>query len=378
MVREASYPSLDGTIWLNTAHQGVLPKEAAEAAREAVDWKLEPWRLTPDRFAAVPSRLCGQLATLLDVPREEVVLANSSSYGLHLLANGFPWRRGDEALVVRGDFPSTFLPFVGLERRGVSVRFVEPSGPVVTADEVAARLRPETRVFCTTWVHSFNGHVVDVEDIGDACRRRGVRFVLNASQGIGARPFRPRDLPVDAVTSVGFKWLCGPYGTGVCWIRRELLEELEYNQSYWLALLAAEDLEGDFEVDLSADLGARRFDLFGTANFFNFHAWSAALDLVLASGLTAIHRQGQSLVDRLLRGLEDTRLEIFSPREESRRSSLVFVSHPRPEANRAIRARLRSAGIEVALRRSRIRISPHFYNTPGEIDRVLEVLDGVE
>lgn len=367
------FDSLRARAWLNTAHQGALPGRAAAAAREAIAWKLSPWEMTTERFSGVPEALRSRLARLLAVPTEEIVLANSSSQGLHLLANGFPWRAGDQVLLVRGDFPSTILPWLGLRARGVEVRFVEPRGAAVTADEVEAHLGPRTRLFCTTWVHSFTGHVIDERGIGERCRARGVRFVLNASQGIGSRPLAPAGLPVDAVTSVGFKWLCGPYGTGFCWLRDDLLAGLEYNQAYWLAFQTAVGLETPGEPDLSRDVGARRYDLFGTANFFNFAAWTASLDLVLELGPEAIAARDQRLVDRFVAELPEDRVELLSPRAGHERSPLVFVSH-RTRANRDVLERLHAAGVEAALRRGQLRFSPHFYNTTREIDRALEVL----
>ncbi|MFP3941552.1 MAG: aminotransferase class V-fold PLP-dependent enzyme [Thermoanaerobaculia bacterium] len=391
------FQALGERVWLNTAHQGVLPDAAAEAARAAVAWKQRPWELTQERFSGVPGALRSTLARLLGAPEEEVVLANSSSYGLHLLANGFPWRSGDEVLLVRGDFPSTILPWLGLERRGVAVRFLEPRGPAVTAEEVAAHLGPRTRVLCTTWVHSFTGHAIDERAVGEACRARGVRFVLNASQGVGARPLPVADLPLDAVTGVGFKWLCGPYGTGFCWVRSELLAQLEHNQLYWLAFQTAGDLEGGgpdgppdegpgaprqspagagpaVDPDRVRELGARRYDVFGTANFFNFSAWTAALEVVLDHGVEAIAAHDQALVERLIAGLDEGRFELTSPREGPERSTLVFLTHRDPAENRAVHRRLRDAGVHCALRRGRLRLSPHLYNTPEDVDRALEVL----
>lgn len=368
------FSPLRDRVWLNTAHQGVLPLNGVRAAEQAIRWKTRPWEMANARFSSVPENLLGKLAGLLCVPARELVLGNSSSYGLHLLANGFPWRSGDEVLVVRGDFPSTYLPWVGLEKRGVKVHFIEPAGTAVEAEDVARHASSRTRVFCTTWVHSFLGHVIDLAAIGEICRDRGIRFVVNASQGVGARPLVPAALPVDAVASVGFKWLCGPYGTGFCWIRTELLKELELNRVYWLTYMTADDLERDEHIDISTDLGGRRYDVFGTANFFNFHAWAAALEIISELGLATIHQHVQMLVDRLLTGLEDTCFEICSPRTPGSRSSLVFISHPRRPLNRAVHSRLRDAGVDVALRRGRLRLSPHFYNTTADIDRALEVL----
>lgn len=363
-------------VWLNTAHQGILPKAAADAAREAIRWKRHPHELTTERFSAVPAQLREALSRLLLVSGDEIVLGNSSSYGLHLIANGFPWRPGDEVLVVRGDFPSTILPWLTLNRQGVETRLIEPGGEVLTADDVAAHLTPRTRVLCTTWVHSFAGSVIDERAIGEICRARGVRFVLNGSQGIGARPFAPASMPVDAVTSVGFKWLCGPYGTGFCWIRPDLLDSLERRQLYWLVFQSADELEGGSEPDLLRRFGAREYDVFGTANFLNFTAWQAALEVLLGYGLERVASAHEALVERFVAGLDPSQFTLLSPRSGRRRSSLVFVSHLRPERNREVFERLRAAGVDAALRRGHLRFSPHLYNTPADIDRALETLHG--
>lgn len=374
-LRHEQFNTLEKRVWLNTAHQGVLPRAAAEAAQEAIEWKLEPWHMTLERFTYVPEYLRERLALLLGVPRDELVLANSSSYGIHLLANGYPWGPGDEVLVVHGDFPSTYLPFLGLASRGVVVRFIEPRGPVVTPDEAKDSISPRTRMLCTTWVHSFNGQTIDARAIGGICHAHGVKFVLNASQGVGALPLEPA--VADAVTCVGFKWLCGPYGTGFCWIRSELLDMLEYNQLYWLAYQTAGDLVDKSEPDLSRNLSARRYDLFGTANFFNFASWSASLDLILSVGIEAIEERNQMLLARLIRGLDLERYELFSPRERGRRSSLMVVSHRKMEWNHTLHEHMRAVGIDCALRHGKLRFSPHFYNTNADIDHTLNVLDEV-
>src|SRR5678816_773695 len=80
----------NGRTWLNCAHQGPLPKIAAQEAFEAIGWKVAPYELTSERFAGVPARLRNALARLVRATMDEIVLGNSASYGLHLLANGIP------------------------------------------------------------------------------------------------------------------------------------------------------------------------------------------------------------------------------------------------------------------------------------------------
>lgn len=371
----ADFGPFEGRVWLNCAHQGALPRAAADEAREAIAWKERPFELTSERFVGVPARLRAALGRLLGVPSEEVILGNSASYGLHLLANGLPWRDGDEVLLVRGDFPSVLLPWLALERRDVRARFVAPARNLPDPDELAVALTPRTRVFCTTWVHSLSGVACDLAALGAICRANGTLLVVNASQGLGARPW-DASFPVDAVLGVGFKWLCGPYGTGFVRVRPEVLRTLTPAQDYWLARMTAADLGKD-DLDLRRPEGpptARSFDVFGTANFLNFKPWAAAIEYLLAAGIENVAAHDQALVQRLIDGLDRSRFDVLSPPEPPRRSTLVFVTHKDGERNCALHAHLHKAGIDVAYRRGSLRFAPHLYNTARDIDRALAVL----
>lgn len=340
---------------------------------EAVRWKSHPQLLAEtNAFVEVPGRLRRALATLVGASSsEEIVLANSASYGLHLVANGLDLREGDEVVVPANDFPSDVLPWLLQRRRGVSVRMVEPRDQVLSAGEVAAAITPRTRAVCCTWVHSFSGRVTDLTAVGEACRDRGVWFVVNGSQAVGVRPVDMRSVPVDALVSVGFKWLCGPYGTGFAWLRPALREALAPPKLYWLTALTADDLAAP-SIDLDAVAGrVGGLDVFGTANFFNFVPWTASVELMLEIRVDAAARAADELVVRLLGGLDAKRYRPVSSPDV--RSSLAVIE-PLAEHAGAVFERLRNAGVHVAYRRGWIRVAPHVYNTPADVDRVLELL----
>jgi len=375
---QSEFKALRGQTWLNCAHQGPLPRCAAEEAHEAVSWKTMPWELTSERFSGVPLRLRQALGALIGAPADDIILANSTSYGLHLLANGIPWGPDDEILVMRGDFPSDILPWLDLERRGVRIKRLEPEGRVLRLDEVAAALSPRSRLLCLTWVHSFSGFAIDLEAIGQLCRDHGVIFVANASQALGVRPLDVASTPVDAVVSAGWKWLCGPYATGFVWMRPSLRDSLEYNQNYWLATLTADDLGGDMlDLKVSANPGARKYDVFCPSNFFNFKPFASSVEFLLSIGVEAIARHDGVLVDRLIKGLDRQKYKLLSPETGLARSTLVFVSHVDRARNAGICERLKRSGVHVAHRAGDTRIAPHVYNTPADIDRALEALNTV-
>ena len=129
-----------------------------------------------------------------------------------------------------------------LRERGVDVRVITPAHGAPTADEVESAIGPNTRVFCCSWVFSFTGQAIDLDAIGSVCRSRDVLFVVNATQGMGAKPLDVSQAPLDALVAAGFKWLCGPYATGFCWMRPQLLQQLIYEQRYRFAQMEVSDL----------------------------------------------------------------------------------------------------------------------------------------
>ncbi|MDQ3877248.1 MAG: aminotransferase class V-fold PLP-dependent enzyme, partial [Actinomycetota bacterium] len=206
------------------------------------------------------------------------------------------------------------------------------------------------------------------------CKERGVLFVVNGSQAIGARPIDLSSLPVDALVGCGFKWLCGPYATGYAWVRPSIVESLRNRPAYWLSQLDESGLGAEVRYEIRDNLGAAAFDVFCTANFLNFTAWEQSLSLVNALGVETIARYDDALVDRVIAGAKDAGFDVLSPEEGNARSTLVFVSHRDPSRNDAVHSSLREEGIHVAKRVGALRISPHFYNNEQDIDRLLDGL----
>jgi cysteine desulfurase/selenocysteine lyase len=366
-------------IWLNAAHQGPLPRLAAEAAGDALAAKLAPYRISDEAFIDVPRRLREVLGRLIGASAQEIILGNSASWGLQVLANGLPWRPGDEVLVLADEFPATVFPWLVTERHGVTVRQLELGEPVLEPERLQQELSPRTRVVAVNWVRSLTGHVIDIAGLNQVCERCGVRLVLNVTQGLGALPFDVRRHQVAAISCSGFKWLCGPYATGFAWIRPDVLQAMRPVQAYWLAL--PDDVELDLnregEHRLRDDLGARAYDIFGTANFLNFIPWTAALEYLLAQGIQAIADHDQALVEQLTRLLEDHNYRFISPTDADQRAAIVVISAPDPADNQAAYRRLTGAGVDVALRAGNIRLSPHLYNTPDQIQYAAATLTGM-
>ena len=372
---DGRFGPFDGQVWLNCAHQGPLPTPARDAALEAIAAKVSPGAMIDEAFGAVPERLRGVLARLIGASADDVVLANSTTYTLNLVAQGLSWRPGDEVVCVAGDFPATVVPWRALERKGVRVRMIGAGDGRIDADAVAAELRPQTRVVCLSWVFSFSGNAVDIAAIGRVCRDRGVWCVVNGSQAVGARPLDLASLEIDALACCGYKWLCGPYATGFGWLRPQLRAQLDYPQPHWLRAQTSPDLNRPLGYTVPDDASASAFDVFCNANFFNFAPLTAAVELLLEIGVERIAAHDQRLVDELIAGLGGLRYELRSPRSGDGRSTLVYLSHRDQAANERVGQSLKRRGIGIAQREGQLRVAPHLYNSSDDIVRLLGALE---
>lgn len=367
------FGSFEGKSWINCAHQGPLPRVSVDALYRAVNLKIRPFTLEDEMFFTVPRELKEALGRLLNVSYDEVILGNSTSYGLHLIANGIRWEEGDEILLVEGDFPADITPWLGLRREGVNIKFIKPRRHVPSSEELVDAITDRTRLFCTTWVNSFTGHLINIEEIGGICRECDIKFVVNGTQAIGAKTLNLKKARVDAVISCGFKWLCGPYGTGFCWIDPTLLGQLKYNQMYWLTLQEGMGLQEEMNIKIDGDLGAKRYDVFGTANFNNFVPWTASIEYLLSKGISLIEDHNEKLVEHLVVDIDSRKFEVISPQVGEEMSSIAVINHLNGK-NQEIYARLLDNGYYVSLRNGRLRISPHLYNTMDEIDTVVDLM----
>ena len=372
----ADFSSFEQKIWLNAASEGPLPIAAQKELSEAMEWKSKPYELTLARFSSVPRELKKSIARLIEVNEEDVILANSASYGLYILANGIDWHKGDEILVMQNDFPTNILPWLALEEKGVCIRQIQAEDKILTPEELLANVTARTRLFCISHVHTFTGYECDVLRLGEICQAKGIIFVLNVSQSAGTMPVDIGRLPVDAVVCAGYKWLCGPYGTGFFWMKSELRNSLEYNQVYW-TLLPEEVLQGENKLVLPQMNNSRKYDVFGTANFFNFKPFRAAIDYWLKIGMQEVQGYHSQLIDTFIDGLNHDQYYLISPTDKEKRSSLVVLSHRRKEKNQAIHQKLKSQGIYTAFWKGHLRIAPHVYNTSEEINKLINELNRI-
>lgn len=321
-------------------------------------------------------------AQLLDCSSKSVAFVKNTGVGLWIASRMLDWREGDEILLPRGEFPSNIHPWLSLEPLGVKIQWLEPESPSfhrprVTLEAVAKAITEKTRLLSVSFVQYDDGCRRDVNALGKLCKERGIAFVVDAIQGVGALPFSCRDCQADFVSAGCQKWLLSPPGSGLLYVAPQWMESPRIPNFGWLSVHDPYDSDvASFTLMEEKVLGdASRFEE-GTSNYPGIIAMGASLEFLLNEKIEMIGSRIKSLTDRLCSGLRDAGCEIVSPREESYWSGIVSFTHPAAPAKQIDKV-FKQENIITTVRNNWLRVAVHFFNDESEIDRLLDVLQGV-
>jgi selenocysteine lyase/cysteine desulfurase len=379
--REEFY-EFDDVAYFDAATQGPLPRCAVRALESAVEWKKLPHRLPRENYFALPARVRELFARLVGATPEEIGITTGASAGLAAVAAAIDWKPGDEVLVARGEFPAEFCTWAPLEALGtLKLKVIAPQGRFIAPDDFLVRAGPRTRLVCASLVRFDDGSLLDAARLAQGLAPLGVRLLLDVTQCAGALPIDLRALGADFAVAGGYKWLLGPYGTGFIWARRELLEELRSGNFYWMGAEGAEDFHA---LNFSPNSGgtydwrppstARRWDAAETGSFIQLSALEASLEFLLHAGPDTVRAHNTRLLELLLERLPRDACVLASPSDASARGPFLCIAARKPEKTRQLYERLREQKIWVALRENSLRVAPHLYNTPEDVERLVRVL----
>ncbi len=367
------FPVTERLAYLNHAAVAPLPRRAVERmtamARDVSTTGDQHWA---DRNREV-ERVRGLAARLLGARNSrEVSFCENTSTGLSFIAEGFvDWQPGDNVIGAAMDFPSNVYPWMRLEDYGVEYRRVEERDGRVDDDEVLSLIDDRTRMLALSWVQYASGYRCDLERIGRVCRERGVLLVVDVIQGLGALALDVEASFVDVAVASAHKWLLGPEGIGLLYVSDRILERVRPIRSGWRSM---SDQLSWTELRVELNDGAKRFES-GTLNAYGITALGASLEILLEAGLDEVEARVLALTERAAVGLAERGFRLISSREPGETSGIVTAVHSSRSAEDLVKD-LADKGIGVAVRAGRFRVSPHFYNTEEEVDRMLAALEG--
>ena len=363
--------------WAYFDHAAVSPltRPAAEALRAWMENILANGDTNwIDSYHAVEQTRAAA-AKLIGASKDEIALVPNTTVGLSLVAEGLDWRPGDNVVTLADEFPSNVYPWMNLSAHGVETRRVptETSG-LVDLDRLAAACDARTRVLAVSWVGYATGYRHDLERIAQIAHARGALFVLDAIQGLGVFPMDVSKTPIDALAAGGQKWLLGPEGAGIAYIRREHLDRL---RPFGLGSHSVVHESDYTRIELNLKPAAARYEG-GAQNMCGMIALGASLRLLLELGAESISAAVLETTDRACRRLSDMGTTIISDRrpdhrDGGQRSGIVAFELPGRDSL-AVKKHCLTQKVVLSCRAGRLRISPHAYNNEEDIERLISAL----
>lgn len=310
-------------------------------------------------------------AQLINAEADEIAFAPNTSAGLSFVANGIDWQSGDNIVTADCEFPANVVPWKRISREfGVELRMARERDGRLEIEEILSLIDSRTRVVSLSFVEFASGFRNDLATIGRHCRERGVLFVVDAIQGLGALKLDVEACSIDALSADAHKFLLGPDGVALFFVSRKAMKHIKPTVVGWTSL--ANPFDFDNLQDHNYAPSARRFEP-GALNTAGIVGLGAAIELFLNIGLEGIESHVLGLGDYLGERLNERGYQVVSSRKAGETSAVVCCRHDKFSADELYRI-LNEGRIITTPRLGRLRISPHLYNTREEIDQLIESL----
>ncbi|MGC8939835.1 MAG: aminotransferase class V-fold PLP-dependent enzyme [Candidatus Bathyarchaeia archaeon] len=359
------FPITQNKVFLNHAAQSPLPKPVADVVRKYAD------EFSNFGTTSIEWKDCGKplFAKLIGARPEEIALVENTSAGLNIAANVLRYPKGSKIVTTDLEYPSVVYPWLrkGL---GVKVEYVKSVDGKILLEDVEKAVDDKTVALAVSHVEYANGFRNDLKALSEIAHEHCAYLIVDAIQSVGALQVNVKRDDVDFLATACYKWLLSPPGCGYLYVKGELIEKFEPPFVGWASVkqevFDTVNFWDIWHLDLSPT--ASRFE-FGSPSFISFLGAAEAMKMLLGFGMKNIERRIITLTDYLIDAIKGLDLKLQTPEEKQCRSGIINFKVDKPAE---VIQRLSQKSIVVSARANGVRVSPHFYNTEKEIDKLIE------
>jgi len=379
-IRE-QFPIIKSKVFLNHAATSPLPLCSSEAMKDFVKAKVDAQSTMGEDLSPWQERVrnCRRLfSQLVGAKEQEVAYIPNTTFGLNLVAQMLPYKPGSNVVTNNLEYPSNVIAWLKLEERGVEVRFVKNVDGRIGLNQIEEVVDGKTVALTVGQVGWYHGFRHDLKALSEIAHGNGAYFVVDGIQSVGAMRIDVKREGIDFLACGSYKWLLGPPGAGFLFIREDLIDALNPPLIGYESIdpeLAEKNIFERFDLyRLRYSKGIGKYEVVHI-NDLAYVGAEASMNLLLEYGMEGVEQRvreiGNYLVDRLV----DTGYKLQTPLDEKERHAIVNFRVKNWEKTWK---GLTEKGIIVSPRMGGIRVSPHFYNTQDEIDRLMEALKGMD
>lgn len=383
----SDFPLARKVIYLDSAATSLTPISVIEGVAEY----YREYNANTGRGVHHLSQIAGakylaarrKIATLIGGKEEEIIFTQSATYAINTVAQGISLQPGDRIVTTNLEHHSNFLPWLRLRERGVEVTVVKASATGhLELDDFQSAIDEKTKLVAVTHVSNVLGTITPIAKLSALCHEKGALLLVDGAQSVPHMPVDVERLGCDFLCFSGHKML-GPTGTGVLWVREDLLSQFS---PLVVGGGAIEDVSMDEYVLAPGYTGFEA----GTPNIAGVIGLGRAVDYLNALSMEWVEAHEARLTEQLLSGLEHIeRVKIVGEKGARGRIGVVpFVvegMHPHDVAlllDEAAGILVRSGHQcalplmkELGLKDGVVRVSLYLYNTEEEVEILLTTLN---
>jgi len=367
----SEFPVTEEWAYLNHAAIGPFPRRTTAAIERVVQAFSIPIESDGGERERSIDTARENVAALVGGRPDYVAFVGSLADAISLATAGIDWQPGDNVLIPREEFPSDVYPVLNLERFGVEVRYVDKDEHGFTSvDKIEAAMDGRTKALVISHVEFMTGFRNDLNAIGRLCQDHDVLSIVDATQSVGPMVIDVAESGIDVIAAHCYKWLMASFGLGVMHFSERAVERIHPTYSGRLGVKAGYE---DLEYRLEWKDGALRYQT-GGLNYISMAALNASSDLIRSIGSQEIADHTIKLTDRLLSEVASMGYQVTSNLDPAHRSQICSFTSGDREVDGQLVDRMQQHNVAVSLRGRGVRVSPYFYNSDQDIDRLLELL----
>lgn len=367
----SEFPQSNDICYLNHAAVAPWPSRTATAVSRFASQNVSHGATYYPDWMKTEANLRLKIKALINADSvAEIALAKNTSEALSVIAYGIHWAPGDTVLITNQEFPSNRIVWESLNSIGVKIKQVDVDDFDRANQNIIDNLTEDVRLLSISAVQYASGLRLDLEAIGAQCKERNILFCIDAIQWIGALSFDAQKYNADFVVADGHKWMLGPEGLALFYIRQPLIKQLKLHQFGWHMVKQ----RGNYDLQAWEPAeDATRFEC-GSPNTLGAIALESSLGFLLEFGVDRIEAELQKRISYLMEALKRIPgITILSPVDPINRAGIVTFKVD--EINHlTLHRALMQEGVICACRGGGIRFSPHFYTPNLVIDRALNIL----
>lgn len=364
------FPILKNTIHVANCSQS----PQSDATREAAMSYLDNWNgmgMDWERWMEEIALAKAEFARLINADPSEIAIGTSVSELTSTVASSLPLDAGRmKVLTTEAEFPTVGNIWNAFRKYGFQPDFLPIKNGMIELSAYDRLLDERTLIASIFDVYYYNGFKQDLSAIVPKIHAAGAIAYIDAYQGIGSHPIDVKALDIDILSTGNLKYLCGIPGVAFLYVKKELVTHLDPAFTGWFG----QQNPFEFKLQLDRATDARRFDN-GTPPVLTAYIARAGMAVINEVGPAAIQAWTDMLSARCIEGALARGLEVASPRDIRYKAPTTAIRVPGD--SHAVEAALRKAGIIASARGDVVRIAPHFFTRPEDIDYVLDSMDKI-